>query len=631
MQVQQLDLASLARPKPIVKWAGGKQQLLSTLLSKVPREWNRYIEPFVGGGALFFALAPERAIISDSNPDLITLYRVVAKDVEALIALLRGMRNDEATFYTVRGWDPHLLSPIEQAARTLYLNRTCYNGLHRVNQKGEFNAPYGRYKNPTICDPDNLRAASFALARADIVEGDFREVLREHARPGDFIYLDPPYLPIGGYSDFKRYTKEQFHEQDHRDLAQEVERLHALGCYVLLTNSAHPLVYELYGKHKLEVHNTRRNISKDPARRVGQDVVVMISPIKRLISIPIRITMPKQLQCYPPTRFMGSKQSLLEYIWGAVYHHDFASVLDLFAGSGVVSYMFKAQGKRVISNDYMAFASTQAKALIENSEVRLSEEDVACLCDRTTPTDGFVMGTFQGLYFSDEDTAFIDAVRANLARLGSDAKRDLAVAALTRACLKRRPRGLFTFVGHRYDDGRADLMLTLEEQFRRAIASINAAVFSNDHQNKVVCFDAMDLQETADLVYIDPPYYSPLSDNEYVRRYHFIEGLARDWQGVDIQWHTKTRKFKSYPTPFGTKAGAEKAFDELFRRHGNSIIVVSYSSNSLPTLDEMISLLAAHKQHVQVVEIPHRYSFGNQGHKVGNANNRVKEYLFIGS
>lgn len=131
------------------------------------------------------------------------------------------------------------------------------------------------------------------------------------------------------------------------------------------------------------------------------------------------------------------------------------------------------------------------------------------------------------------------------------------------------------------------------------------------------------------LVYIDPPYYSPLSDNEYVRRYHFVEGLARDWQGVEIQEHTKTKKFKSYPTPFSTRSGAEEAFDNLFEKYKDSILIVSYSSNSLPTRDEMVEILSKYKQHVEVIPIDYTYSFGNQGDAKTHRNS-VQEYLFVG-
>lgn len=621
---------SLSRPRPVLKWAGGKQQLLNVLLSKVPPHYGRYIEPFFGGGALFFALTPKQAIISDSNPELVNLYRVIAENVEELIAALRGMRNDEELFYEIRAQDTALLTPVEMAARTIYLNRTCFNGLYRVNRKGQFNVPYGRYSNPTICDEPNLRAASLALHDTEVILGDYKDVLATHAKPGDFVYLDPPYLPISDYSDFKRYTKEQFYEDDHRELANEVERLHNLGCHVILTNSNHPLVHELYANFSIEVHQTRRNINKVASKRVGEDVVVTVNPKRRLISLKLPATLPDQVMRFPSTRFMGSKQDLLGHIWSVASQFDFDSVLDLFSGSGAVSYMFKSHGKRVISNDYMHFSAAISKALIENSRSTLTAKDIAVLCDFTTPTDGFVSSTFHGLYFGDEDNRFIDTIRANLPQLRSKAKRALALAALVRACLKKRPRGIFTFVGHRYDDGRRDLSLTLQEQFLEALTQVNGAVFHNGKNNRALCRDAMDVRYRADLVYIDPPYYSPLSDNEYVRRYHFVEGLARDWCGVELQEHTKTRKFKSYPTPFSSRSGAEQAFDILFRRHRDSIIVVSYSSNSLPTMDEMIHLLSRHKSHVGIAAVNHRYSFGNQGHIAANKNNKVQEYLFVG-
>lgn len=620
----------LPRPRPILKWAGGKQQMLDILLAKVPPQYGRYIEPFFGGGALFFALAPKEAVIADSNPELVNLYRTVTRDVESIIERLQGMLNDEKTFYDVRAQDISSLTSIERAARTIYLNRTCFNGLYRVNRKGQFNVPYGRYTNPTICDADNLRAVSFALQGVEIVQGDYKDVLEQYCRPGDFVYLDPPYLPISAYSDFKRYTKEQFYEDDHHELAAEVHRLHELGCHVLLTNSNHPLVHQLYASYTVEVFPTRRNINKVASKRLGEDVVVTVPPQRRLQTVHLPIILPKQMEYFPPTRYMGSKQNLIDRIWAVASHFEFESVLDLFSGTGVVGYMFKTQGKRVITNDYMRFSATFANALIENNSTTLTAHDIAILCDPSIPTDGFVQQTFANLYFTDEDNAFIDTVRANLPRLRTEMRRSLAMAALVRACLKKRPRGIFTFVGHRYDDGRRDLTLTLKEQFLAAVSQTNRAVFDNGQRNRALCGDALHVRQRADLVYVDPPYYSPLSDNEYVRRYHFVEGLARNWQGVNLQEHTKTKKFKSYPTPFSSRRGAEEAFDILFARYRHSVVIVSYSSNSLPTVDEMVHLLSKHKKHVEIVQVNHRYSFGNQGHIVDNENNRVREYLFVG-
>ena len=248
MTEQAVRKAIQVQAKPILKWAGGKTQMLGDLLPKVPASYGRYIEPFFGGGAMFFALQPENAIIADSNPELINMYRQIADNVEAVIKRLKQYENTSEMFYAVRSQEWTLLPKEEAAARTVFLNRTCFNGLYRVNKQGKFNVPYGKYKNPKICDEEGLRAASVALKKAEILCGDYLLVLDHYAQPGDFVFLDPPYLPISEYSDFKRYTKEQFYEEDHVELSKAVIRLHEKGCHVVLTNSNHPLVHELYGK-----------------------------------------------------------------------------------------------------------------------------------------------------------------------------------------------------------------------------------------------------------------------------------------------------------------------------------------------------------------------------------------------
>ncbi len=204
------------------------------------------------------------------------------------------------------------------------------------------------------------------------------------------------------------------------------------------------------------------------------------------------------------------------------------------------------------------------------------------------------------------------------------------MSALIRACTKKRPRGIFTYTGFRYNDGRKDLKMSFQEQFLAAVKLINAAVFDNGRKNKSINKDSMTVNIKADLVYIDPPYFSPVSDNEYVRRYHFVEGLSKYWKDVEMQWETKTKKFKNYPTPFSTKKGCYEAFDKLFKKHMDSILVISYSSNSLPTKDEMLGILGKYKKEVEVVAIDYTYSIGNQGHKVNDNKNRVQEYIFIG-
>ena len=617
--------------RPILKWAGGKSQMLGDLLPRVPKKYGRFIEPFFSGGAMFFALRPENAIIADSNPELVNLYRTVAGDVDGVIACLKKHVNTEEAFYKVRAQDPASLTSAQAAARTIYLNKTCFNGLYRVNKSGGFNAPFGRYKNPRILDEDNLRAASAVLRRATIVQGDYKKVLKEHAQKGDFVFLDPPYLPVSAYADFKRYTKEQFYDEDHHELAAEISRLQALGCHVILTNSNHPLVTELYGKYGMDVISTKRHISCNGKTRTGEDVIVEIKPQARLNLTLVPEPLPKQALLYPPTRYMGSKNKLLKEIWNVASQFKFDTAVDLFSGSGIVGYMFKAQNKRVISNDYMAMSACFTKAMVENNDTTLSNADALKLLEPKRESDRFVETTFKDLYYSDDDNRLIDVLRTNIKALRNQYKKAIAMAALIRACTKKRPRGIFTYTGMRYDDGRRDIHLGLREQFLEAVEAINGAVFDNHKENKSRNGDAMDLQPVENsLIYIDPPYYSQLGDNEYVRRYHFVEGLARNWEGVEIQEHTQTKKFKSYPTPFSTRKGAADAFDHLFKKFKNNTLLVSYSSNSLPAQDEMVSIMSKYKKVVEVVPVNYKYSFGTHAHKVGDNNNDVQEYLFVG-
>jgi len=627
---QTVEKTNTVQAKPILKWAGGKTQMLNDLLPKVPSSYGRYIEPFFGGGAMFFALQPENAIIADSNPELINMYRQVAANVDEVIQYLKKYENTSEMFYTVREQEWTQLPKAEAAARTIFLNRTCFNGLYRVNKQGKFNVPYGKYANPKICDEDGLKAASEALKKAEILCGDYLLVLDHYAQPGDFVFLDPPYLPISEYADFKRYTKEQFYEEDHIELAKIIMRLQERGCHIILTNSNHPLVHELYAPFTIDVIQTKRHISCNGSTRKGEDVIVTIPPKQQTLVKLDPQPMPQQVSAYPPTRFMGSKSKLLSEIWSVVSQFNVNTVVDLFSGSGVVGYMLKAQGKAVISNDYMAMSATFTKAMVENNSVTLPLEEAKNLLIAHKESDHFVADTFKGLYYSDEENDLIDTLRTNIAAIKDQYKQAIAMTALIRACIKKRPRGIFTYTGHRYDDGRQDLKKSLSQQFLEAVEAVNKAVFDNGKINLSKHGDAMDLKvENADLVYIDPPYYSPLSDNEYVRRYHFVEGLARDWKGVEIQEHTQTKKFKSYPTPFSTRKGAADAFDKLFKKFANSILVVSYSSNSQPTQDEMVAIMAKYKEHVEVIPIDYKYSFGNQS-EAKTHRNSVQEYLFVG-
>ncbi|WP_018109783.1 Dam family site-specific DNA-(adenine-N6)-methyltransferase [Bacteroides propionicifaciens] len=615
--------------KPILKWAGGKTQLIDELESFFPNKINKYIEPFIGGGALFFHTLPENAIISDINPELINLYNTIKDVPNQVIEILKSFKNEEDFYYEMRSKVYDNLSNTEKAARTLYLNKTCYNGLYRVNKKGNFNTPFGRYKNPNFINEEGIIEASTALKNATIIHSDYKSILDNYAEPGDLVFLDPPYLPIGKYEDFKRYTKEGFYDEDHYELAEYVKQLSELGCHVILTNSNSPLVYELYEDFDIRVVNTKRYINSNPTKRTGEDVIVVAPPkVRKIINVGVT-DLPSQNALFPSTRYMGSKQSLVRQIASAALQFEFDSVLDLFSGSGVVSYMFKTLGKTVFSNDYMTMNSKLASAMIANSSIKLSEDDIKKLLTPSENTDNFVTDNFKDIYYLEEDNKFIDMVRNNISKIKNKTKRDIAVSALTRACIKKRPRGIFTYTGIRYDDGRKDLQLSFEEQFRLAVKAINESVFDNGKACKAFNLDSMNINKKVDLVYIDPPYYNPTSDNEYVRRYHFVEGIARNWQDVEMQWDTKTKKFKNYPTPFSTKNGAYDAFNKIFKRYKNSILLISYSSNSLPTQDEMVGLLSKYKENVEVVSMDYTYSFGNQGANVGNNKNKVQEYIFI--
>jgi len=630
MTGQVVKMTDSVHVKPILKWAGGKTQMLNNILPKIPTSYGKYIEPFFGGGALFFALQPENGIIADSNPELISMYRQIADNVDEVIGYLREYVNTKEAFYVVREQNWAQLPKPEAAARTIFLNKTCFNGLFRVNKKGNFNVPYGNYHNPRICDVEMLYGASSVLKKAKILCGDYMLVLEHYARPDDFVFLDPPYLPISAYADFKRYTKEQFYEEDHIELAKQIMRLHEMGCHVILTNSNHPLVHELYSRFVIDVIQTKRHISCRGGSRRGEDVIVTIPPKRSMQIKLVPKPLPAQVSAYPSTRFMGSKSKLLSSIWSIASQFEFDTMVDLFAGSGIVGYMFKTQGKSVISNDYMSMSATITKAMVENNAVVLKRQEAESLLVQDKESDHFVATTFRALYYTDAENDVIDTLRTNIAAIREPYKRAIAMSALIRACIKKRPRGIFTYTGERYNDGRKDLQKSLEQHFLEAIDAVNQAVFDNGRENRSRHGDAMQIRvERPCLMYIDPPYYSPLSDNEYVRRYHFVEGLARDWQGVEIQQHTQTKKFKSYPTPFSTKKGAAEAFDLLFGKFANNILIVSYSSNSLPTQDEMLAILAKHKKHVEVVPMEYKYSFGNQKNADTNRN-KVQEYLFVG-
>lgn len=270
---------AIARPRvkeaqPFVKWVGGKRALLTQLEALFPRSFERYFEPFVGGGAVFFHLQPETATLADYNADLINAYRVVRDNVEELIAHLHAHRNDEEYYYMMRGLDPETLGPVEQASRLIFLNRTCFNGLYRVNSKGIFNVPFGKHKNPNICNEEVLRGASFALRGTRLRHKPYMAVLEE-ARPGDFIYFDPPYHPVSETANFTSYTPGSFSAQDQKDLAETFMALANRGCKVMLSNSDTPLIRELYAAFHIETVMAPRMVNRDASKRGAVSEVVV--------------------------------------------------------------------------------------------------------------------------------------------------------------------------------------------------------------------------------------------------------------------------------------------------------------------------------------------------------------------
>jgi DNA adenine methylase len=260
--------------KPFLKWAGGKTQLLSELHKYVPNNFNKYIEPFIGGGAMFFSLNPNESIIADSNEELVITYRQIKDAVEEIIQHLETFEHNEEFYYNIRSLDPNKLEHSYRAARLIYLNKTCFNGLYRVNKKGQFNVPYGK-GNGSFLNEEVLRNASEFLADTTIINSDYLDVLNEFATDGDFIFLDPPYYPVGKYSDFKRYTKEFFYHEDQVRLKEEFDRLVNIGCKVVLTNSDHEVILDLYSDYQIDIIETRRMISSNSKTRKGKDIIVV--------------------------------------------------------------------------------------------------------------------------------------------------------------------------------------------------------------------------------------------------------------------------------------------------------------------------------------------------------------------
>lgn len=252
------------KAKPFIKWAGGKTQLIDQLRQRFPAKFARYYEPFIGGGALFFDCARPDSCISDINAELIDCYKVVRDQTSDLIDELKSFKNEEDFFYQIRNADRSeefkSWTLVRRAARFIFLNRTCFNGLHRVNSKGHFNVPFGHYKNPLIVAADNLMACSKALAQVEIMCAPF-DAVESRAQSGDFIYFDPPYAPLSKTSKFTAYAKDAFGDAQQIELRNLCRRLDEKGVLWMLSNSSAELIADLYKEFKIETVAARRNIN----------------------------------------------------------------------------------------------------------------------------------------------------------------------------------------------------------------------------------------------------------------------------------------------------------------------------------------------------------------------------------
>ena len=264
-------------PRPIVKWAGGKRQLLQILNTAAPPDHGRYFEPFLGGGALFFSRRPDRATVSDANPELVNCYLIVRDQINALMDDLATHKNDEKYFYSIRAKNPAEMSEVARAGRFIYLNKTCFNGLYRENSEGKFNCPFGRYLNPTILDRSNLIAVHSYLKNADIriLCRDYREVATD-ALAGDFVYFDPPYNPLTTTASFTKYLRSDFGEWQQRELAALFRELTRKGVLAMLSNSNTQLIHDLYRGFDIHPIKASRSINCKGTHRGRQMNEVII-------------------------------------------------------------------------------------------------------------------------------------------------------------------------------------------------------------------------------------------------------------------------------------------------------------------------------------------------------------------
>jgi DNA adenine methylase len=272
--------------KPIIKSAGGKGQLLSDLTARMPKEFERYHEPFGGGLALFLHLwnegrVPKGSSVGDANPDLIQLYQTLQKDPRGIMHWLSEVynKNEADYYYAVRAQDPDTLEPAERAARLIYLNKTCFNGLYRVNKQGEFNVPFGKYKKPAFPTDEEIEAIAEALKSVTFYAGDYKAHCKKHVKKGSFVYFDPPYMPVSETANFTEFTQDGFDEFNQLELCNTATALAEKGALVMASNADLPVIEKLYRDSGFTIHKVRarRAINSRGERRGPVGELIMTS------------------------------------------------------------------------------------------------------------------------------------------------------------------------------------------------------------------------------------------------------------------------------------------------------------------------------------------------------------------
>lgn len=331
---------------------------------------------------------------------------------------------------------------------------------------------------------------------------------------------------------------------------------------------------------------------------------------------------------YPRIRYMGSKYKLLPHLAEVFAEAGGQTALDAFSGSGVVSYLLKRQGFAVTVNDMLEFPSVLASAAVVNHSTLLTAADVALIAGPAADDRDFIRRTFTGAFFTPDDLAFLDSAWSHICALQGD-KRALAISALVLSAARKQPRGVFTISGDlsSYDDGRRDLRISMRDHFIEHVEDYNRAVFPGPSA-QVTRQEASQMEARPyDVVYLDPPYAPPSDDNCYIKRFHFLEGLARYWDGDTLMMNTLTKKLPKPVTGYSSKRTIVEAFRDTFKRFRDAeAIVLSYGSNARPGKETITDLLLEVKRDVEVRSIPHTYHHGTHP---AAARRSVDEYIFI--